>query len=574
MRRVPPVPAPRSAAELPVGLIDQEIARRQQQGTATAQVQATAPRMSMRSYVPFAWPIVEGRRLFLPNWHLDAVSDHLEAVFGGQIGKLVINMPPGMAKSLMVSVFGPSWQWGPGGRPDSRFLCLSYGGSDASPANRDAERCRDLICSARYQREWGTQFRMSDTQNAKSFYRNDKGGYRVSSGLDGQPSGQRADYVFIDDPTKLDEDSLASILHPSEVYERNLYSRANDDGSAFVLMMQRLHPDDLSGYFLKQDGWTHLMLPMFYEAERKCRVFLGGALFFEDPRTSEGAPLHPRMNTAVDKAEAQRRNRPDIYEGQQQQRPTSKMGQVVTRVERFDELPNHLDEIIVTVDCAFKAGEDNSFVVFQKWGRRFANAYLLDQQRDHMELPATVEALALFCQRAPLAGAKYVEAKANGVGVVQTLRNHVPGLMTTDDDEDTLKPFCAGSKEAKLQSVSPYFQAGNVHIPSASWLATRGMTDWTPEYVQELTTFPKSRFNDQVDATSMAVWKLLHTFEAHVPAGFILQVDAGNVGPGAGTFETAYAQTESIGNDLARGAFGSRGGGGGLSDLMRGAYGR
>ncbi len=84
-----------------------------------------------------------------------------------------------------------------------------------------------------------------------------------------------------------------------------------------------------------------------------------------------------------------------------------------------------------------------------------------------------------------------------------------------------LKAFCSGSKESKLQAVSPYFAAGNCQIPSSDYMRRQGLKDWTPEYVQELTQFPKSRFNDQVDATAMAVWRLLHTFEVHVNTNVI-----------------------------------------------------
>ena len=573
-RRPQSGPPVTSVVQAPRAIVERELARRAKlgDGTAAQALEQAGARLPFRRFIPSAWQVVEGSsRKYLPNWHIDAKAEHLEAVSAGHIRKLVINEPPGLGKSLVTSVIWNAWQWGPYAKPSTRFLCLSYGGGDASPANRDAERCRDLMNSQWYQREWGPVFRLSETQNAKSYYANDQKGYRISSGLDGEASGQRADIVLIDDPTKLDEDSLTAILHPSDVYERTLESRAIDDGSAFVLIMQRLHPDDLSGYFLKQDGWVHLNLPMFYEADRKCRVFLAGRLFFEDPRTSEGQPLHRGMVHAIEIAHKQARNRPDIYEGQQQQRPIAKKGHVITRIDRYDMLPPVFDEILITVDCAFKAEEDNSFVVFQKWGRRFADAYLLDQVREHMELPETCTTLAEFCARPPLAAAKYVEAKANGIGVTQTLRNRVPGLMTTDDDPEVLKLFCAGSKEAKVQSVAPYFQAGNVRIPSADYMRAHGLTDWTPEYVDELTKFPKSRFNDQADASAMAVWRLLHTFEAQVPAGMILRIDDGNVGAVAGVFDKAYSQAEEAGHDLARAAFGT--GGGGLTGLFRGAYG-
>lgn len=526
---------------------------RQLQGEAPVDVvQPVAERLTMREFVRRAWGVIEGRRTFFPNWHIDAICDFLTAVSDGAIEKLIINMPPGMAKSLLTSVFWQAWDWGPNARPDRRYLCTSYGGDDASPANRDAERCRDLILSPWYQSGWGTAYQLSETQNAKSFYRTTKGGYRISTGLDGGASGQRADIVAIDDPTKLDEDTKDGIVHAAEIYERTLYSRAQDDGSAFVLVMQRLDPDDLSGYFLKQDGWTHLCLPMFYEPEQRCRVFLRGNLFFEDPRTVEGQPLHELMTTAIAKARTQKVTRPDIFDGQQQQHPTSRLGSFITRVDRWDLLPPNFDAIIVTVDCAFKDLKHNSFVVFQKWGRRDATAYLLDQHREHMNLPATCDALTGFCKVLPIAPTKYVEAKANGPAVVQMLQDKVPGLILTDADP-VMKAFCAGSKEAKVQAVAGYYRAGNVKIPPMG----KFHPDWTIEHVQELTDFPASRFNDQCDAAAMAVWCLLHEYEAHVPvAETLVAGEAENISPLAGLFDHVYgSDTESVADTLRR-AFG------------------
>jgi len=562
-RRVPYPQAPDDFSKLPLAVIQDALRARG----------AEPERLPLIDFIAQSWPTVEGKRKFLPNWHIEAKAEMLTAVADGQIAKLVINEPPGFAKSLVTSVMFPAWQWGPNLKPHTRFLCLSYGGDDASPAGRDAERCRDLIQSPFYQSQWGTVVQLSDTQNAKSYFANKQKGYRVSTGMDGTPSGQRADIVVIDDPTKLDAETLAEILHASEVYERTLVHRALDEGSAFVLIMQRLHPEDLSGYFLKQDGWVHLNFPHFYEADRKCRVFLGPTLLYEDPRTIEGQPLHPLMTTAIEAAHTQQKMRPDIYDGQQQQRPIAKHGQVVTRIDRYDALPNWIDEIIIVVDCAFKAEEDNSFVVFQKWARREANAYLLDQVREHLELPATCEALVAFCAVEPQATAKYVEAKANGMGVVQMLRNRVAGLMTTDDDTEVLKVFCAGSKESKLQAVSPYFLAGNVKIPSKAYLEANGRFDWTPTYVQELTTFPKSRFNDQVDASAMAVWRLLHTFEAHVSQASLMKDDQGNVGLVAGIFGAAYADPDIAGERVRVGGLES-GGGGALMGFWDSAYGK
>jgi phage terminase large subunit-like protein len=567
-RRPTPVPPPRSHADLSVSVLEQELARRKSAAATAGTVvepplRAIADRMPMRDFVPGAWSVLEGRRPFLPNWHIDAICDFYTAVSDGQISKLVINMPPGMAKSLLSSVIWPAWDWGPNNHPERRWLCISYGGTSEAPACRDADKNRELICSPWYQREWGGLFQLSDTQNSKTYFANNKRGYRVSTGLDGGVSGQRADMVMIDDPTKLDEDSLLAILKPAETYERSISHRAIDEGSAIVLIMQRLNADDLSGYFLRQDGWTHLRLPMFYEVDHKCRVFLDGELFFEDPRHTDGQPLHEKMTVATEKALQQSVVRPDVFVCQQQQRPQALEGGIIKHkwLKRWELFPPIIDEAIIIVDCAFKDGAKNSWVVMQLWGRREANAYLLDQRRDHYDLPGTIEALRGFVDQYPYAGAKWVEDKANGPGVVQMLRNEIPGLMMTSDDDGKfhknvagrndllcLKNFCSMSKEAKLSATAPYFAAGNVFLPPATVIDVSGKL-WVPEYIHELTTFPKIKNDDQVDCTAMGVWKLLSSFTAHIDVTHLL--DTGDDAP-KDLWDRAYAEKPEFTYQTAR----------------------
>lgn len=575
---VPPV----VLAEAPLAMIDAALARKRALQDPVAL--AGPGRTPLVDFIRGGWKVVDPKP-YLHNWHIAAKSEHLQAVSDGQISKLIIAEPPSYAKSLVTSVFWPAWQWGPNAHPETRFLCTSYGGAEAAPALRDAERARQLMTSPWFQQSWGMGFNLSASQNAKGFYKNDHHGQRLSAGMDGSISGGRADFIIIDDPTKTDAagnglyqmPSLAEILHASSVWESTLRTRALDDGSAVVLIMQRLHEDDLAGYFIKQDGWTILRLPALYEVEHKCRVFINGQLFFEDPRTVDGEPLHPARVLATNEAYARKASQPWIHAAQDQQRPAPLEGGMIKRFDRYDIYPPILDDIIMVVDCAFKDGEDNSWVVMQCWGRRDTTAYLLDQVRDHLDLPATLDALYAFCLRHPLAGAKYVEDKANGTGVVQMLRNRVPGLMSTSADDQgdlCLKKFCMGSKEAKLSAVAPYYMAGNVKIPSTAYLLASVGEDWTAEYVHELTTFPRSRFNDQVDASAMGVWKLLSSFEGHVNVSELLAAGV-NTGQMVGKFEKAYGgipPPSDAGFDLERAAWGRNTGATG-GDWRRKAFG-
>jgi predicted phage terminase large subunit-like protein len=561
--------------DVPVSAIDAELKRRLNSGEPAAVdglKDRPDVRMPFRHFLPAAWKNIDGRP-FLPNWHLAAKCDLLEQVSDGKIDRLIINEPPGLAKSKVASVCWPAWEWGPANHPATRWLCISYGGGDEAPATRDGQQMRLLINTPWYQQAWGSAFQLQDDQNAKAFYRNDQHGYRVSVGLDGGIPGTRADRILIDDPSKPEDVwNPATLKKPIDLWESTIRHRIVDEGSSVVLVMHRIHEDDLTGYFLKQDGWVHLRLPHFYEEKRRCQIYLHDRLIFSDPRTEEGEPLHKGMTLAARDARNQLDTQPQIGAGQQQQHPVPLEGTTIKAqwIRRWTALPDSWDDYIITVDCAFKAAEHNSYVVMQAWALRFTTAYLLDQEREHLDLPDTADGLLAFCARHPDARGKYVEAKANGVGVVQMLKNKIPGLMTTDDDEEVLKKFCTGSKEAKLAAVADYYKAGNILIPTDDAINGRGKK-WVPEHIYELTTFPMASggYDDQVDAASMAVWKLLHTIDLHVSAAMVMGEDAGNVGLVAGVFETAYGAGEGTGG-LEHGAFG---GSTGLGETIRGAFG-
>lgn len=542
-RGTKPVPAQGT----PRALIERELERRFKRGDAAA----ASEKMSLSQFLKLAWPFVDANK-FLPNFHLDAICEHYEAVSRGLIDRLVVNIPPGYAKSLITSIAWPAWEWGPFGNPKTRWLCISHMGTSEAPAVRDAQRMRALIQSTWYQSQWGPVFSLVPDQNEKTYFKNDKLGSRVSGGFS-VVSGLRGDRVAIDDPTKL-EDALRLVALEDAIngYEHAVRSRVIDEGASIVLIMQRLHEMDLAGYLLKRDGWTHLRLPYAFEPHDRCRVFINHELFFEDPRTYEGEPLHPGMKGAVREAERLKKERPDLFVGQYQQRPVPVEGAQIKLawLQRYVMLPPVFDDALITVDCAFKDSEVNSWVVLQCWGRRHAMAYLIDQWRGHWDMPETCEQLLAFAAKHKYATAKWVEAKANGIGVVQTLKVKLPGVMSTDDDEDILKKFVMGSKEAKLAAVSPYFQAGQVFIPAND-------VEWVPEYVHELTSFPKTFHDDQVDATSMALYKLMYQVESHVAASEVVGEGA-DMGVLRGIWDNAFASSPATIAETERNAFGTR----------------
>ena len=187
-------------------------------------IRAEKARRHLRDFVRYAWPILEPETPLVWNWHVEAIGDHLEAVSRGELKRLLINVPPGHAKSLLVSVFWPAWQWVR--RPAWRALFSSY---KAELAIRDSVRCRSIIQSDWFQRAFEPDWKLSGDQNVKSYFQNDRTGARQSIGVGGGATGFRGDAVVVDDPLKADEfpspDELEKVI---SWWDFQMSSRLND----------------------------------------------------------------------------------------------------------------------------------------------------------------------------------------------------------------------------------------------------------------------------------------------------------------------------------------------------------
>jgi predicted phage terminase large subunit-like protein len=431
--------------------------------------------------------VVEPSTKLVWNWHIDAICTHLEAVSRGEIRRLIINIPPGHMKSLLVSVFWPAWNWLQ--RPDWRALFCSSG---LDLVIRDTRRCRDIITSEWFLETFEPEWSLRLDQNAKQYFELDSTGQRKTASVGSKVTGFRGDTVVIDDPLDAtDAHSKAKRKACLTWFKETISSRVNDPRSGvFVLIMQRLHEEDLSGYLLdSHDGWCHLCLPTEYEPKRSQPTSIG----WEDPREKKGDLLFPEFFTddVLDELKTILGSRG--YAGQHQQRPSAEKGDIFEREwwQRYQELPNRWDALIQSWDCTFKGTSDSDFVVGQVWGVRGSNFYLLDQIRAQLTFPATLKAIRSLSKKWPECNAILVEDKANGPAVIQTLKGEIPGLIAVNPQ---------GGKEVRANAVSPLVEAGNVWLPEYA--------SWAGDYIEEHTVFPNGANDDQVDATTQALLRL------------------------------------------------------------------
>ena len=223
---------------------------------------------------------------YVHSWHIEAVCDHLTAVSDGRITRLLINIPPGSMKSLLVSSFWPSWEWGARSMTSLRYLTTSFA---EIAVGRDCRRMRDLIMSDWYQKHWPD---VQLKRVGEFSFENTMTGSR-----DGIPFGsltsKRGDRLIIDDPhSVIRTESKLERQTSVRKFREGAINRLNDQKrSAIVVVMQRLHSGDISGEIMDGGmGYVTLVLPMEYESGRHCQTEIG----FSDPRSVEGELLCPQ----------------------------------------------------------------------------------------------------------------------------------------------------------------------------------------------------------------------------------------------------------------------------------------
>ena len=248
-------------------------------------------RRSLKLFIKEAWPTIEPNRIYNDNWHIDAIAEHLQAVVNGDIKRLIINIPPRHMKSISVSVALPAWTWTID--PTKKFLFASYA---LMLSIRDSVKCRRLIDSSWYKDTFGNQFQLTTDQNQKQRFENDKTGMRIATSVDGALTGEGGDIIIIDDPHNVREaESGAVRTSVLEWWDQAMQTRLNDPkNGAFIIIMQRVHENDLTGHILANEfeDWDHLCLPAKYETNHPTPV--KSTLGFKDPRTKEGQLLWPQ----------------------------------------------------------------------------------------------------------------------------------------------------------------------------------------------------------------------------------------------------------------------------------------
>lgn len=491
------------------------------------QIQRIEAEESLIAFVQLMWHVLEPGRPFVSGWVVEAMAEHLEAVTRGEITNLVINVPPGFTKSMLVNVFWPAWEWGPCNRPELRYVNASYA---EALSVRDNRRCRLLIQSDLYQQLWGDRFKLMDDQNAKVKYENSRTGFRMATSMKGIGTGERGDRFITDDPHSVqtvESDTVRdatrhwfSEVRPTRV--NDIAHGLDEDGkkrppSANVLVMQRVHEQDVSALAIEL-GWDHLVIPMEHETGEDA-LRSSTSLGFVDPRRKEGELAWPERfpREALDGTlYPQLRAVGGDYAiaGQMQQRPSPRGGGMFAREDwryvRADEVPfSRCTPPVRGWDFAAterkKRGGAAARSAAAKMvlgppphdpqGERTA-VYVLDVTAGwwspgqlHRRMLALAKADGTTCEQSVPQ-----DPGQAGKDQVHSIRRRLAGFTVHASPEQ-------GDKVTRAGPLATQVEGHNVYLVECS--------TWNSDFVAEGASFPRGRLKDQIDAASRAYARLL-----------------------------------------------------------------
>ncbi len=453
-----------------------------------AAIRARCSRLA--GFVREAWPILEPTARYVHNWHIDAICEHLEAVTEGRINRLLANVPPGSSKSLIVSVLWPAWEWGPRGLRSLRYLTTSF---NDGPVKRDTRKTRDLILSDWYRSLWPE---VVLTRTGETSFANSATGTREGVAF-GSLTSQRGDRLIIDDPHSTETaESEAERTATTRKFREGATNRLNDqERSAIVVIMQRLHERDISGV-IQQLGmeYVHLMIPMEFEPERRCSTIIG----WQDPREAVGDLLDPVRFPRETIEKLKRDMGSYAWAGQYQQRPAPREGGMFKR-HWFDAVPAVPVGSVRVRRWDLAATKEGDWTVGLLMARDREGLFYIEDVVRLRGTPADVErALVATAQqdaaiRSNLRIGLSEDPGQAGKAQISYLTRKLAGYRVESERE-------TGPKDVRAAPFAAQAEAGNVKLVAAPW---------NEAFLAEVGLFPMGEHDDQIDAASGAFNMLL-----------------------------------------------------------------
>src|SRR6266478_234908 len=352
---------------------------------------------------------------YLPNWHIKAIAYQLDRIRRGEITRLIINMPPRYLKSLTATVAFTAFLLGH--EPWRKIFAISYG-DDLSA--KHASDFRSIMHAPWFKRAFR---KLRIRRSIDGELTTTQSGFRKSTSVSGPLTGLGGNLFVIDDPQKpVEAQSEARRNGLNQWFSNTLRSRLdNKETGAIIIVMQRVHMDDLSGFLSSSsDAWEVLSLPAIADVDET--IPIGNGQFHH---RQAGEALHPALESIDTLRKQQQEMGPDVFAAQYQQSPVPPGGAMIKRawLRYYDELPERIDysKVIQSWDTAAKDGAQNDWSVCTTWLVMKEHFYLLDLTRDRYEYPLLRDtAVALAKRFSP--DEILIEDASTGIALAQELK--------------------------------------------------------------------------------------------------------------------------------------------------------
>jgi predicted phage terminase large subunit-like protein len=385
---------------------------------------------------------------------------------------------------MMCSVAWPAFILGH--EPTKRIICISYGADLAIKLSND---CREVMSSTWYRRLF-PDTKISRLKNTETEFATTRMGYRLSTSIEGSLTGRGGDIIILDDPLKpIDAESDSKRERVNNAFVNTILSRLDDKRTgAILLVMQRLHENDLTGYLLRQspNGWRLLSLPAIAETEEMIQIgpdtyhlrHIGDVLHAEREPRSILESIRAQIGS-------------HLFAAQYQQCPIPRDGAMIKRawIQRYDRAPerNSSDMVLQSWDTATEDNERSDYSVCTTWLHRDKRYYLLDVFRDRIDYPPLkAKAISLAGLHKP----NVILIEDAGVGAALAKE-----LQKATLPAKPVKPKFG--KRTRMSIESTKFESGLVFLPSVA--------SWLDDLETELFGFPGGRHDDQIDSISQAL---------------------------------------------------------------------
>ena len=417
--------------------------------------------------------------MYKPLRHTQYLADRLQAIADGEQKYIIVEMPPRHSKSMTITETFPSYFIGR--NPNKRVIATAY---SEGLARKFGRLNRNKLV------EFGSEIfniqMANDNSTATNWSVGDNAGGMVATGIGGSITGEGADLMIIDDPIKNNAEAQSETIRNKiwDEWETTLSTRLHK-GASVIVVMTRWHEDDIVGRLLERSPyeWERIRMPAIAEDDDD---LLGREV---------GEPLSIELGFDERWAELKKQEvGSKTWNALYQQRPSASEGNIFKREwwQYYEQVPRKFDRMIISWDLTFKGNDSNDYVVGQVWIKKGADKYLVEQVRGQMDFPDTLQAVKTLARKYPKAREILIEDKANGPAVISSIQREVSGVIPIKPKE---------SKVARAQSVTPQIESGNVFLPKYA--------AFVDDLIEECASFPNSANDDQVDALSQALNRLV-----------------------------------------------------------------